>query len=366
LKHFRFLLLSMAALASIAFGQNKYVGWSMGYFTTWDNTYTPENLPWGSFTHMAYFQVYPKADGSLSLPNEDIAKRLIAEGHKRGKKVIFCVGGEGVKDIFKSACSNANRGRFISNMLAYLKRLGYDGFDTDWEENFDDPLFIAWHKDLRDSINKLSPVPLMTIAAEDWFPVTAKIHEYVDQVNDMRYTGTTAANYPKFMEVFTKAGAAKSKLGIGMGISMGNTVQHVNEICNMVLAQGYGGIIGWDVTRNGGAPANMAAIAPFINPSVGVFTSGPTKYRDAITLSIDAGNGGFPHVRYSMPEASRSSLVELGLYDMRGALIQTLFHGTARAGENTVPLTKPGAAGSYIIRLSTEKASLASKAIVTR
>jgi hypothetical protein len=219
---------------------------------------------------------------------------------------------------------------------------------------------------LRDSINLLTPVPLMTIAAEDWFPVTAKIHSYVDQVNDMRYTGTTAADYPKSMEVFTKAGAAKSKLGIGMGISMGNSVQHVNEICNMVLAQGYGGIIEWDVTRNGGAPANMAAIAPFINPSVGIFTSGPTRYREAITLSIDAGNGGLPHIRYSLPEAARSSQVELGLYDMQGALIRTLFTGTARSGDNDVPFTRPGAAGNYLIRLSAGNASLASKAILSR
>lgn len=359
-------LLCMAMLASLALGQKKYVGWSLGYFTTWDNTYTPENLPWEAFTHVAYFQVYPKSDGSLSLPNEGIAKRLIAEGHKRGKKVIFCVGGAGVGDAFKGAASNANRGKFISNMLTYMKRLGYDGFDTDWEEAFDDNLFVAWHKDLRDSINLLTPVPLMTIAAEDWFSVTAKVHMYVDQINDMRYTGTEAAQYPNSLKVFLNAGADKAKLGAGMGISMGNNVQHVTDICNMVINNGYGGIIQWDITRNSNAPANMAAIAPFISAEAGVFTSRPTKYAEPITLSIDAGNGGFPQIRYSIPAASQGTNIDLGLYDMHGALIRSLVHEPARGGNFSVPLLRTGASGAYIVKLSAGNARLASKAVIGR
>ncbi len=359
-------LFLLAMLCSLSFGQKKYVGWSLGYFTTWDNTYTPENLPWEAFTHMAYFQVYPKADGSLGLPNDAIAKRLIAEGHKRGKQVIFCVGGAGVGDAFKGAASNANRGKFISNMLTYMKRLGYDGFDTDWEEAFDDNLFQAWHKDLRDSINLLSPVPLMTIAAEDWFPVTAKVHMYVDQINDMRYTGTTAANYPNSMNVFTKAGADKTKLGIGMGISMGNTVQHVTEICNMVIAQGYGGIIQWDVTKNGGAPANMAAIAPFINPSVGLFTAGPTRYREQVTLAIDGSSGMSPRILYSVPASARGADIDLGVFNMQGGLVKTLFHGSAVGGDHSVAFERTGAPGAYVVRLSAGNGSVASKAILAR
>ncbi|MDB5106468.1 MAG: chitinase [Fibrobacteres bacterium] len=359
-----FLLIAM--LFSLSSAQKKYIGWSLGYFTTWDNTYTPETIPWEDFTHMAYFQIWPNADGSLQLPNEGIAKRLIAEGHKRGKKVIFCVGGAGVKDAFKGACSNANRGKFISNILAYLKKLGYDGFDTDWEENFDDALYVAWHKDLRDSINLLTPVPLMTVAAEDWFPITAKVHMYVDQVNDMRYTGTAAAQYGKTLNVFTNAGAAKSKLGAGMGVSMGMTAQQVTDMCAMVADNGYGGVIQWDVTKNKGAPANMAAVAPFINPSTGVFTSQPTRYYDAITLAIDAGEGMVsPRIRYSLPQVPGSVNVDLGIYDMRGSLVKSLAHGPAKGGAFSVPFG-PAAAGTYFVRLSAGRASMAAKAILTR
>lgn len=359
-----FLFLSL--LASLAFGQKKYVNWSLGYFTTWDNSYTPENLPWEAFTHMAYFQVWPNSDGSLQLPNEGIAKRLIAEGHKRGKKVIFCVGGAGVKDAFKGACSNANRGKFISNILAYLKKLGYDGFDTDWEENFDDNLYIAWHKDLRDSINKLSPVPLMTVAAEDWFPITAKVHMYVDQVNDMRYTGTAASKYAGTLNVFTNQGADKSKVGAGMGVSMGMTAQQVTDMCRMVVDNGYGGVIQWDVTKKGSAPANMAAVVPFINPvATGITSFGPTRYREQVTLSIVSGSHGFPRIRYSIPSGSRGSDLDLGLYDMRGALVRTLVHGRTEAGEFSVPLAA-GAPGAYVVRLKAGDGQAASKAVLAR
>ena len=345
------VLLAVAAVATISHGQAKKLGWSLGYFTTWDNTYTPETIPWEAFTHMAYFQVWPNADGSLRLPNEAIAKRLISEGHKRGKKVIFCVGGAGVKDAFKGATNAANMNKFNSNILAYLKKLGWDGFDTDWEENFDDAQFIAWHKALRDSINQLDPVPLMTIAAEDWFAITAKVHMYVDQVNNMRYTGTSAAQYGSKLAVFTKAGAAKSKVGAGLGISMGMTVQQVSDMAKMTVDSGWGGLIQWDVTKNKGAPANMGAIAPFVPVVATGLHDGPTVYRQQMTLSVDA-TGGLRTIRYGIPASLAGTALELGIFDMRGSRVRTLARRRAEAGAHALPLEAMGTTGAYVVRLS--------------
>jgi hypothetical protein len=361
------ILFFLILVTSLTYSQKKYVGWSLGYFTTWDNSYTPENLPWEAFTHVAYFQVWPNSDGSLQLPNEAIAKRLIAEGHKRGKKVIFCVGGAGVKDAFKGACSNANRGKFISNILAYLKKLGYDGFDTDWEENFDDNLFIAWHKDLRDSINLLTPVPLMTIAAEDWYPITAKVHMYVDQVNNMRYTGTAANNYAKTLNVFTNAGAPKSKVGAGMGISMGMTVQQVTDMCTMAVDNGYGGVIQWDITAKGNAPANMQAIAQFVNPNPTTFLTTPTPYFDGVTLAVSRIDGaGFLGIRYTIPSKAKGLQIDLGLFDLQGALIETLVHGRTDGGAFNSPIIQQKRPGAYILRLASGKVILSSKSMLIR
>lgn len=360
MKLFQRAILSIAVLATASYAQNKYLGWSLGYFTTWDNTYTPETIPWEAFTHMAYFQLWPNADGSIKLPNEAIAKRVIAEAHKRGKKAIFCVGGAGVKEAFKGATSPQNMDKFNSNILAYLRKLGWDGFDTDWEEDFNDAQFIAWHKALRDSINKMVPVPLMTIAAEDWFPITAKVHQYVDQVNNMRYNGTAPSAYGSKLKVFTDAGAAKSKVGAGLGISMGMTPTITEDMCKMVLNEGWGGLIQWDVTRNKGAPANMAVIAKYVNPvSTGIYTGQPTRYRQQVTLAVENGR----LIRYSLPSGVSGSTVDLGLYDLKGSLVKTLFHGRAAGGEHAVSLDRPET-GAYVVRLKSGDAFLGSKALI--
>jgi hypothetical protein len=350
----------VAVLCAASLGQTKYLGWSLGYFTTWDNTYTPETIPWEAFTHMAYFQVWPNADGSLRLPNEGIAKRVIAEAHKRGKKAIFCVGGAGVKTAFIGATNAQNMNKFNSNILNYLRKLGWDGFDTDWEEDFNDAQFIAWHKALRDSINQMVPVPLMTIAAEDWFSITAKVHMYVEQVNNMRYNGTPASQYGSKLKVFTDAGAPKSKVGAGLGISMGMTPTITEEMCKMVIAEGWGGLIQWDVTKNKGAPANMAVIAKYVNPvSTGIYTGQPTRYRQQVTLAVENGK----LIRYSLPSGVSGSTVDLGLYDLKGALVKTLFRGHAAAGENKVELGAPET-GAYVLRLKSGDAFLGSKPLI--
>lgn len=124
--------------------------------------------------------------------------------------------------------------------------------------------------------------------------------------------------------------------------------------------------MGRDAKR--GAPANMAAIAKFVNPvSTGIYTGGPTRYADPITLSIDAGDAtGFPRIRYSIPSASMGAKIDLGLYDMSGALVRTLVHEPARRGDFSVPFAKPGAAGAYMVRLSSGKTSLTARAVLAQ
>jgi hypothetical protein len=362
------VVLILAVALPVSAAQKKYLGWSMGYWCTWDHSYSAATIPWNAYTCVANFQCWPNADGTFRTPDDASSIQLIAEGHKRHKKVVFCMGGAGVGDAFKGACSNANRGKFISGMLAYLKRLGYDGFDTDWEENFDNTLFIAWHKDLRDSINKLKPVPLMTVAAEDWFTVTGQVHMYVDQVNDMDYSSSASSYLSNQFQVFVKLGAPKSKLGAGMGISMGNTVQHVTDMCNMVINNGYGGVIEWAITNKGNAPADMAAIAPFVQsvPVVVDFNQGGLLGIPASLVIGNNGSSGLQQISYTVPSASNGAFVDLSVYDLKGALVKTLVHGQADAGVFTVPFAQTRAPGTYIVKLSSNNSLQATKAIIAR
>jgi len=351
---------------SVAFGQQKKVAWSLGYYTTWDNSYSPANIPWNAFTAVAYFQVEPNSDGTLNTPSDAVATQLIKEGHARGKKVVYCIGGEGV-NTFPAACANGVRGKFISNMIAYMKRLGYDGIDTDWEQTFNDAEFTAWHKDLRDSINKLTPVPLLTVAAEDWAAITLTAAPYVDQVNDMYYSASATKYQNEIFPAMIAAKVPKAKCGAGMGISMGNSVQMDVDICNMVINNGFGGIIQWAITNGSGAPANMTAIAPFVPTTTSEVASPVAQILpEPATLNvIQIGNSGVSEIRYSIPNSFNGSTVDLGVYDLKGALVKTLTHGSGMTGAFSIPWAQTGA-GKYIVKLSADSRMQAAKAIVIK
>jgi hypothetical protein len=372
MKRLSVVVLILTLMSSFSFAQQKYLGWSLGYYTTWDNSYTPATIPWDAFTHVAYFQALPNwnknnntSDGGLNVPNETVAKQLIAEGHKRGKKVMFCVGGAGVGDGFKYACANSVRGKFISNIVQYCKRLGYDGFDTDWEENFDNTLFVAWHKELRDSINKMTPVPIMTIAAEDWFDVTLTVSAYVDQVNDMYYSASADYYKNTLFPKMTRAGVPKLKCGAGMGISMNNSVAMDTAICRMVIDNGYGGIIQWAITKNNNGTPNMTAIAKYVNPAVtSVFARSQAQYDSPVSLFVDnSGMPGMNQIRYTLP--GDYSGVDLTIYDLRGAVVKTLVHGPSSQGSYSVPFKRVGA-GEYVVRLTTSSGVQAARSMLIK
>jgi hypothetical protein len=366
MKRFYVVILLLIGLSALSFAQQKKLGWSMGYFTTWDNSYTPANLPWDAFTAVAYFQTKPNTDGTLAVPSDAVAQQLISEGHKRGKKVLYCVGGQGVT-TFKAACANGVRGKFISSMISYLKRLGFDGIDTDWEEDFDNTLFQAWHKDLRDSINKLTPVPMLTVAAEDWggAEVTLTVSAYVDQVNDMYYSADANKYLTDIFPRMMKAGVPKSKCGAGMGISMNNSVAMDTAICRMVIDNGFGGIIQWAISKNNNGTPNMLAIAKYVNPTVtSVFARSQAQYDSPVSLFVD--NGGMPgmnQIRYTLP--GDYSGVDLTIYDLRGAVVKTLVHGPSSQGTYSVPFKRVGA-GEYVVRLTTSSGVQAAKSMLIK
>jgi hypothetical protein len=75
---------------------------------------------------------------------------------------------------------------------------------------------------------------------------------------------------------------------------------------------------------------------------------------------------GSPRVRYSIPATSNGAAMNLGIYDMNGALVQTLYTGSAKAGDYSMPIARRGAAGAYFVRLSAGNVSAAAKAVITR
>jgi len=364
------MLLLVVAFFSIPFAQQKKVGWSLGYYVTWDNSYSPTSLPWNSLTHVSYFQVIPNNDGSLGLPDANVAKQLISIGHSKGKKVIFSIGGGGYGQGFAAATANNVRGKFISNLVSYMKSLGYDGIDTDWEGNEVVSQFVAFHKELRDSLNKISPTPCLTIAAEDWNPLAGQVYMYVDQINDMWY-GAKAKDYPGYLQTFIGMGAPKSKCAPGIGIDpqTGNLgSQDCVDLCNMVVNDGYGGIMIWDIVNKGNAPGDFTAIAPFV-PAQASGTVSPQSLcaTSSSSLSVRYNRAmGISEIRYSLPSAFTGGDVDIGVFDIKGALVKTLVHGPARAGAFDVPFAQTCASGTYVVKMSANNTLLNSKEVFAR
>jgi hypothetical protein len=346
------LVLCVCSISSAAQGK---VGWSLGYYVTWDNSYSPTTIPWDALTHVSYFQVVPNNNGSLGFPDATVAKQLISVGHSKGKKVIFSIGGGGYGSQFAAATANNVRGTFISNLIAYLKSFGYDGIDTDWEGNEVVSQFVAFHKELRDSLNKISPTPCLTIAAEDWNPLAGQVYMYVDQINDMWY-GATASNYPGYLQTFIDMGAPKNKCAPGIGISPDNGsanmgVQACLDLCNMVVNGGYGGIMLWCIQTKGNVPADLAAITPFVPTGSGVIADRRQVFGSQPSLSVNYNRAaGMAQIRYSAPAGN----VDIGIFDVKGCLVRTLVHGSDHEGVFEVPFAKTCAPGTYLVKMSAE------------
>jgi hypothetical protein len=364
------VVLCIGLVFSIEAAQKKTVGWSTAYFVGWDYGLTPENMIWEGVTHVANFQAWPNTNGTISWPDEAMAKRLITEAHKRNKKVIISMGGGGAGQGLAWWCTNANRGRFISQIFAYVKRLGYDGVDTDWEDNIVDADYMAWHKDLRDSINRIDPKLCLTVAAEDWDLRTGRIHPYVDQINDMYYTAT-ASNYPGFLKHFVDIGVPKSKIGAGIGGSpeqgSGNLGPQVcTDICNMVINQGFGGVMFWRIQNNGQVINDLKAVAPFVPVPTGI-ASNPRMSIETASVSFSVKSNlanGMTQLWYTIPPTTVGTDLNIGIYDLRGSLVKTLVRGATSAGMFSVPF--PMAAGTYVAKMSTDNRVQFSTAFISR
>ncbi len=365
-----FLLIALA-LGGSAFAQQR-VGWSLGYYCGWDqNGLPPANINWNAFTHISYFACTPNNDGSLNTTangiNDNIAQALIAKAHSLGKKVVICVGGAGVADGFKNACSNANRGKFISQILAYMKRLGYDGVDTDWEENFDDNLFVAWHKDLRDSLNKLSPIPLLTIANAGYLASHgALVYQYVDQMNSMCYD-IDLSGMPGELSSFTNRGVPKKVIGIGIGIGNGGgMVDSDTTKCKgkalFAIQNGCGGIMEWAVKSGALNTQCFQALVQYM-PVTSVYVLDRPDIRNGKVIDFLVSNTAGRQTTVSYTVANTSSIVDLSVYNVNGVLVKTLMHGAAVAGSHCIPLDRV-ATGSYIIKFANESKIITSRTTV--
>ncbi len=195
------LVVSMlAAMSSFTQAQykGKYVGWSTGYVYGGG---TLNTKLFAAFTHLVNFHITVNTDGTLSagdLPQSNQAS-FVSVCHANNVKALLCIGGQGEHDHFKAACANATtQTTLVKNIIAMTRQYGYDGVDLDWEcaednDGWDNvaanqAMFLAFHKQVHDSVKAHPPLMITAAVTDDWYPhCSAEVCSMMDQANSMSY-----------------------------------------------------------------------------------------------------------------------------------------------------------------------------------
>ena len=374
MKKLSLMVLMLGVVAYSAFGQK--AGWSLGYYCAWDQGgFAPANINWNAFTHISQFALVPNSDGSLNVGanglNDSYCKAAVAAAHSHSRKIVICIGGAGVAGAFSAACAPANIHKFVQNLIKFMNQYGYDGIDTDWEESYNDAEFTAWHKELRDSINHYTnPKKLLTIAGGGYFAShCAPAAPYVDQMNDMSYD-VPLSSEPGRIKQFTDQGVPKAILGVGIGIGTGggmvdgNTAAWTGKAL-YAINNGLGRIMEWAVTGGSLEVQCFNSLVPYV-PGATMVIANQTPYETPMSLLIkNTGMAGVREICYTVPSSANGSFIDLGVFDVRGALVKTLAHGQSASGMFTVPFAQVSS-GAYIVKLSTDSRIEATKAFFVK
>jgi chitinase len=206
----------------------------------------PEEIDFSVLTHLVVGMVFPRSDGTLDpmfmwddAAGEQLARDLVNRAHGAGKKAIMMLGGAGAQD-FPSALSDANRGKFVANVVSYAKGIGFDGVDLDYEENLNYGLAKRFVADFKAAW----PGGLLTFDAfwvnknfkDDIDPQLVDIAKMVDQFNVMTYVMADAWGWQSWhssaiygeqplypssvsstVDAYVAKGVPVGKIGIGIG-----------------------------------------------------------------------------------------------------------------------------------------------------
>lgn len=214
----------------------------VAYYPSWKPSETGK-IQYDLITHINYAFAIPTADGGLRpLENPDVAKALIAQGHKNNTKVLLAVGGWSYNDTpleptFVSATDSPEKiKKFGDAIIKMCNDYGFDGIDMDWEHPRADGKSKQQYKDLMVYLSKelhkqdklLTAAVLSGVTADGNVLYDAAGHldaalNSVDWINVMAYDGGDgerhssydfAVNSEKYWRKTRKLPAHKVVLGV--------------------------------------------------------------------------------------------------------------------------------------------------------
>lgn len=224
--------------------------WVNAYYPVYRvGTLPPADLPFNRFTHLAYFNIKPNADGTLNTNvGGDVLvnmANIVNTVHANGKKVTIVIGGQGdvlVDDPKWRSAITTNKTTFINNLVNFIDTHNLDGIDLDWEpfaDQNDAPDFVSFVADLHAALPANTIITMFIATYEQWkINMANDIQQYIDRFNlstyDYSYPGnvsqTVIHDSPLYstgsqpsgeaaaddVTAFLAAGVAPGKLNISM------------------------------------------------------------------------------------------------------------------------------------------------------
>lgn len=225
--------------------------WVLGYYPGYQrDLLPPSEIDFGAMTHVVAFSLLPRHDGSIDTTlfidetqGPALARELAQRAHDAGIHALITVGGAGWHDQFVAAASDANRARFVDEIVRLAREFGYDGVDLDWEPvlESDKPLLLAFVRAIRERDPGLVITVPVGWTNRNFEPVAdayyAELAQYVDRLAIMSYgmsgpwdgwtawhssalegeTGTAPTSIAQSVGAYRAAGVAAAKLGFGIG-----------------------------------------------------------------------------------------------------------------------------------------------------
>ena len=142
----------------------------MGYYASWKKAeFDHTKVGYQYLTHIANAFAWPDSSGNLVVPADYLYPALNTAAHASGVKMILSLGGWGNCAGFPGMSStDANRTRFIGQLVDFCKTNAYDGVDIDWEfvSNAEEEAnFVLFVEALGAALKAQTPALLLTMAA---------------------------------------------------------------------------------------------------------------------------------------------------------------------------------------------------------
>jgi len=228
--------------------------WAIAFYTYWAQYSMPADaIDFEAVTHVAHFCMNPSTNGDLdrSYFTDQQIRNTVKTVHDAGRKILITIGEAGSGSKFQAATTDANRAKFISQIVDAVQKYGYDGVDIDWEASGDPgSKFTVFIKELHQAMNDVNPNWLLTadVAPYSHAPKTmAEVADEIDSFNTMTYWSSLNVHIEPYMD----AGIPASKLtgGVGLGDDGGidTTPEKVRIKLEYAKQMGLRGIMMWEI-----------------------------------------------------------------------------------------------------------------------